>query len=178
VDERRQVRTSKFLSRHLRHQPERLGLTLQPGGWVEVDELLRAAGLTRAELEEVVARNDKRRFSFDAGGARVRANQGHSVPVDLALEPRTPPDVLFHGTARRHLDAILRDGLRRGRRHHVHLSSDPVTARRVGARHGEPVVLTIDAAGMAAAGHVFLRSDNGVWLTEAVPARYLALTHG
>lgn len=172
------VKVSKYLSTHLRHQPERLGLTLEPGGWVEVDKLLRACAahsfaLTRAELDEVVARNDKRRFGFDETGTRIRANQGHSVEVDLGLEPAPPPDVLFHGTGERSVDAILRDGLTRRGRHHVHLSPDPGTATRVGARHGRPVVLEVSAGRMAADSHEFFVSDNGVWLTLDVPPRYL-----
>jgi putative RNA 2'-phosphotransferase len=168
------VKVSKFLSRHLRHEPGRLGLELEPGGWVVVDELLaacaaRGVALSRAELDEVVARNDKSRFAFDAAGTRIRASQGHSVPVDLGLMPVAPPSRLFHGTGEGRVDAILRDGLRPMGRHHVHLSSDEGTARRVGARHGRPVVLEVDAGDLAAAGHVFLRSDNGVWLTDAVP---------
>ncbi len=178
MDDRRLVKTSKYLSRHLRHEPARLGLALEPGGWVRVDDLLaacaaRSFALTRAELEEVVARNDKQRFAFDATGARIRASQGHSVPVDLGLAPATPPAVLFHGTARGRLDAILREGLRPMRRHDVHLSADTATARRVGARHGPPVVLQVDAAAMAADGHAFRVTDNGVWLVAHVPPAHL-----
>jgi putative RNA 2'-phosphotransferase len=173
VDAKRLVKVSKYLSRHLRHQPERLGLTLEPGGWVRVDELLRAASITRDELEEVVARNDKQRFSFDETGARIRANQGHSVEVDLGLQPADPPAVLFHGTAERNLPSIRQHGLERRGRHHVHLSPDRETATRVGARHGRPVVLEVDAATMARDGHEFLQTANGVWLTETVPPRYL-----
>lgn len=174
MDDKRLVKTSKYLSRHLRHQPERLGLTLQPGGWVDVDELLaacaaRAFPLTRSELDEAIERNDKRRFELDAGGTRIRASQGHSVDVDLELPRATPPDVLFHGTGAGSVDAILREGLRPMRRHHVHLSRDVATARRVGARHGRPVVFAVDAARMAADGRAFLVSTNGVWLTDAVP---------
>ncbi|HEX8102518.1 MAG TPA: RNA 2'-phosphotransferase [Solirubrobacteraceae bacterium] len=176
----RLVKASKYLSRHLRHQPERLGLTLAPGGWVGVDELLAACAahgfaLSRAELEEVVRRNDKRRFSFDAHGARIRASQGHSVAVDLGLAPADPPETLFHGTPERSLDAILREGLRPMGRHHVHLSPDAATATRVGGRRGKAVVLEVAAGAMARAGHVFHVSDNGVWLTDAVKPDYLAV---
>ena len=174
----RLVRTSKFLSLHLRHRPERLGLALEPGGWVSVDALLTAAArhgypISLAELEEVVARNDKQRFSFDASRTRIRANQGHSVPVDLELEPVEPPPVLYHGTGERNVPRIEHAGLRKMRRHHVHLSPDRETARRVGARHRRPVVFEVDAAAMRAAGYVFFRAANGVWLVNAVPARYL-----
>ena len=174
MDPERLVKISKYLSKHLRHQPERLGLTLEPGGWVDVDALLRACAghhfaVSRAELDEVVAKNDKQRFSFDEAGRRIRANQGHSAAVDLQLPPATPPDVLYHGTGARE------GGLHRMARHHVHLSADMGTAIKVGARHGRPVVFAVDAAAMAAAGHLFHVSDNGVWLTEHVPAEFLRL---
>jgi len=174
VDPRRLVKVSKYLARHLRHDPGALGLELRPGGWVEVDALLAASAarglrLSRAELEEVVEGNDKRRFALDATGTLIRVSQGHSVPVDLGLVPEEPPALLFHGTSAPRVEAILREGLRPMRRHHVHLSPDAATARRVGARHGRPVVLEVAAGELAAAGHVFLRSDNGVWLTEHVP---------
>lgn len=172
------VRISKYLSRHLRHRPERIGLVLGPGGWVTVDDLLAAAAadgfaLTRAELVATVAENDKRRYEFDETGERIRASQGHSVDVDLGLPPATPPYVLFHGTVARHLPSIRRDGLRPQSRHDVHLSADEETAHRVGARRGEPVILRVDAARMVADGHVFRVSANGVWLVPAVPPEYL-----
>ena len=178
MDRERLVKVSKYLSRHLRHEPRRLGLELAPGGWVGVEELLEACAragfrVSRGELEEVVARNDKRRFSFDETGGRIRANQGHSVEVDLQLEPRTPPAVLYHGTGARSAEAVAAEGLRKMGRHHVHLSADAETARRVGARHGRPVVFEVDAARMADAGHEFYVSANGVWLAERVPAEYL-----
>ncbi len=180
MDDARLVKLSKDLSKHLRHRPERRGLVLEPGGWVPVDVLLSAyaragVALTRGELEEVVARNDKQRFAFDADRQRIRASQGHSVPVDLALAPDIPPPVLFHGTARGSVEAILRDGLKAMGRHDVHLSADPASARRVGARHGSPVVLDVDAAALHAEGHVFRRAANGVWLIPAVPPRRLTL---
>ncbi|HVK06943.1 MAG TPA: RNA 2'-phosphotransferase [Armatimonadaceae bacterium] len=181
MDEARTVRVSKFLSKHLRHAPQEIGITLAEGGWVEVDDLLAACGrrgmsLSRAELEHVVASNDKQRFSFDETGARIRANQGHSVDVDLRLEAVTPPDELFHGTGHQTADAIAREGLRAMRRHHVHLSRDVETARRVGARHGRPVIFAVDSKAMAEAGHLFYVSDNGVWLTDAVPPTFLRRT--
>ncbi|PRH80560.1 RNA 2'-phosphotransferase [Streptomyces solincola] len=178
MDDRRTVKVSKYLSRHLRHQPARIGLTLDPQGWVAIDALIAAAALhgmplTRAELVHVVAENDKQRFTID--GDRIRANQGHTVRVDLDLAPATPPAYLYHGTVARNLDAIRADGLRPMARHHVHLSPDRETATRVGARRGRPVVLTVDAGAMHRDGHVFLVSANGVWLTDAVPAAYLRL---
>ena len=167
------VRVSKRLSYVLRHHTDSVGLTLDEHGWVAVDDLLAALRLTRAELEEVVARNDKQRFALDRTGTRIRASQGHSVPVDLGHAPAVPPDVLFHGTVERFLTSILTEGLRPGNRHAVHLSADRETAERVGARRGRPVVLQVDAAAMAREGVVFTRSDNGVWLVDAVPPRYL-----
>lgn len=178
MNETRLVKISKYLSKHLRHDPEGLGLTLAPGGWVEVDDLLAACarrpfGLSREELEQVVAQNSKQRFSFDETGMRIRANQGHSVEVDLQLPPASPPAVLYHGTGHPTADLIQRMGLEKMRRHHVHLSADPETARAVGARHGRPVLFAVDAAAMAGAGYLFYRSDNGVWLTDAVPPEFL-----
>lgn len=178
MDDARLVRVSKYLSKHLRHQPERLGLTLGPGGWVDVDELLAACArhrfpISRADLEEVVRRNDKQRFAFDETGTRIRANQGHSVAVDLQLEPVTPPPVLYHGTSHKVADAIAATGIERMSRHHVHLSGDIATATRVGARHGQPVVFAVDAAAMDQDGHIFYRSANGVWLVDEVPPTYL-----
>lgn len=180
MEQQRLVRISKHLATHLRHRPERLGLTLDPAGWVDVEALLRASAahgmpLSRAELDEVVARNDKQRFAYDETGTRIRANQGHSVPVDLGLEQRQPPDTLYHGTNERALAAVLRDGLRPMGRQQVHLSADVDTARRVGARRGRPVVLAIDAAALHAAGAVFTRSANGVWLVDAVPTQHLRI---
>jgi putative RNA 2'-phosphotransferase len=185
MNQSRRVKVSKYLSLHLRHKPERLGLELAEGGWVRIDELLAACArnrfaaprnrfaLTRAELDEVVSTSDKQRFSFDPTGTLIRANQGHSVEVDLQLEPATPPAVLYHGTAAHNLESIRAAGLHKGGRHHVHLSPDVETARKVGQRHGEPVVLAIDAAAMSRDGCVFYRSANGVWLVDAVPPRYL-----
>jgi putative RNA 2'-phosphotransferase len=155
-----------------------VGLRLDEAGWARVDDLLaalRAHGLTltREQLAETVATSDKQRFGLDAAGERIRANQGHSVPVDLGLTPQVPPDALFHGTVASALPGIRTHGLTRRGRHHVHLSADVATARTVGVRRGRPVVLRVDAAAMAADGAVFYRSANGVWLVDAVPPRYL-----
>jgi putative RNA 2'-phosphotransferase len=169
------VRASRRLSRVLRHAPDSVGLTLDDAGWAVVADLLAALGMSRAQLDDVVARNDKRRFAFDASGTRIRASQGHSVPVDLGYAAAQPPDVLFHGTVDRFLPAVLAEGLRPGSRHAVHLSEDVGTARRVGARRGRPVVLRVDAAALAAEGAVFTRSANGVWLVAAVPSRHLTV---
>ena len=172
------VRLSKRLSYVLRHAPGSVGIVLDDAGWVDVDELLTALAahgrpVTRADLEHVVATNDKRRFAFDDTGSRIRASQGHSVAVDLGLAAVEPPPALFHGTPERNLPAIRAEGLRPGNRHAVHLSPDAATARTVGARRGRPVVLAVDAAAMAADGAVFTCSANGVWLVDAVPPQYL-----
>ncbi|MEU6219684.1 RNA 2'-phosphotransferase [Streptomyces sp. NPDC047022] len=175
-DERRTVKVSKYLSKHLRHQPERIGITLEEGGWVEIEALLAAMAshgfrVTRAELDHVVATNDKKRFAIE--GSRIRASQGHSIEVELGLPEATPPAYLYHGTVARGLDAIRAEGLRPMTRHDVHLSADRETATRVGGRRGRPVVLSVDAGAMHRDGHVFHVSANGVWLTKAVPPQYL-----
>ncbi|MGW3014631.1 RNA 2'-phosphotransferase [Streptomyces longwoodensis] len=180
MDDRHTVKVSKYLSKHLRHQPGRIGLVLDEGGWVEIDTLIAAAAahgfpFTREELDHVVAANDKQRFAVD--GTRIRASQGHSVDVDLGLPPATPPPYLYHGTVARSLEAIRAEGLRPMDRHDVHLSADRETATRVGARRGRPVVLAVDAAAMHRDGHVFHVSANGVWLTRAVPPEYLRFPH-
>jgi len=179
MDDARLVKISKYLSKHLRHAPERLGLALGPGGWVDVDTLLAACArnrfpVSRAELDLVVAKSDKQRFAFDESGARIRANQGHTVEVDLELVPSVPPALLYHGTPERNVEAILAMGLLKMARHHVHLSADVGTATKVGARRGKPVVLLVDAARMHSDGFVFFCSANGVWLVDHVPPAYLA----
>lgn len=172
------VRISKFLSLVLRHDPSRIGLQLDEAGWADVDALIAASAahgvpLTREGLREIVETSDKRRYALSADGARIRANQGHSVPVDLQLPPREPPAQLYHGTIDAALPGIREHGLLRGERHHVHLSPDVPTATAVGRRRGRPVILTVRAADMHAAGHVFYCSENGVWLTDHVPARFI-----
>lgn len=178
MNEKQLVKVSKYLSKHLRHQPERLGLILEDGGWVRVEDLLGACTennfpITLDELKEVVGRNDKKRFSFDASGERIRANQGHSVEIDLQLKPQTPPARLFHGTATRNAAMIRERGLLKMARHHVHLSADTETARRVGARHGKPLIFEVDTAAMLENGFEFFVSENGVWLVETVPPEFL-----
>jgi putative RNA 2'-phosphotransferase len=174
------VRISKFLSLVLRHQPEKIGLALDPEGWADVDDLLlkaQQAGVpvTLEILEAVVENNDKQRFAWSADRRRIRAQQGHSIEVDLGLDPVTPPDVLFHGTAEGAVDSIRSQGLVAGKRQHVHLSPDEETAVRVGTRHGRPVVLKVLTGRMHRDGFAFYRSGNGVWLTEVVPAKYLEI---
>jgi putative RNA 2'-phosphotransferase len=171
------VKASKFLSLVLRHKPEEVGITLDAHGWVEVAVLLEAVKdkFDRAMLDRVVAENNKKRFEFSEDGLRIRASQGHSVDVDLGYAPAEPPEFLYHGTAVQHLDSIRTTGLDKRSRHAVHLSVDEATARSVGSRHGRPVILRVRARDLAAAGAVFYRSTNGVWLTDAVPAEYLVL---
>ncbi len=177
MDDRRLVRVSKYLSKHLRHQPERIGLVLGPQGWTDIDALLAAAArhgftITRDELAQVVAGNDKRRFAIE--GDRIRANQGHTVDVDLGLAPVEPPEVLFHGTVGPYVAAIREEGLRPMNRHAVHLSPDRETATRVGARRGRPVVLVVRSGEMHRAGHEFRVSANGVWLAAHVPPAHIS----
>ncbi|MEM9554577.1 MAG: RNA 2'-phosphotransferase [Acidobacteriota bacterium] len=175
------IKTSKFLSYVLRHKPESIGLTLDSGGWAETQVLIDLANtagkqLTLEQVQDVVAWNAKQRFSFSPDGRRIRAVQGHSIAVDLKLEPVQPPESLFHGTAKHSLDSILDKGLLKMRRQHVHLSLDVDTASAVGRRHGELVVLTVAAGAMCRDGHEFFRSENGVWLVDHVPPMYLSLT--
>lgn len=180
MDEKKLVKISKYLSKHLRHQPERLGLILEDGGWIAVENLLNACArhnfpVSISELKEVVEKNDKKRFSFDASGRKIRANQGHSIEIDLQLKPQTPPDALYHGTAERNEDSIKEHGLLKMARHAVHLSVDIETARRVGARHGKPLIFKVDAKKMATEGFEFFVSENGVWLVDAIPPQFLEI---
>jgi putative RNA 2'-phosphotransferase len=169
---------SKFLSLILRHKPETIELALDENGWARVDELITKANqknvpLTLDRLKRIVETNDKKRFFFSEDGKRIRASQGHSIHVDLQLKEAVPPPQLFHGTAQKNLDSIKKQGLIKGRRHHVHLSADRQTAKNVGARYGKPIIISINAAAMHRDNFLFFQSENGVWLTEAVPALYL-----
>lgn len=171
-------RESKFLARLLRHEPSLIDIRLDHQGWVKIDELLRKLrkfghGLSIEQLLIVIDTDDKRRFTLSHDGRNVRAAQGHSVDVDLGLSPVIPPEVLYHGTATRSLKQIFKNGLTPGRRQQVHLSLDPETATDVGRRHGKPIVLVVKAGKMHGAGHIFTCSDNGVWLTDRVPAAFL-----
>ena len=168
---------SKHLSYVLRHRPDVIGITLDAQGWVNVDELIARSdkGLSRDIIEAVVLENDKKRFILNEDKTRIRANQGHSVKVDLGLEAKNSPSTLYHGTATRFLDLILQDGLKKMNRHHVHLSSNLDTASKVGSRHGKLAVLSIDAKMMQDAGYTFYCSENGVWLTETVPPQYISI---
>ncbi|MFN3197240.1 MAG: RNA 2'-phosphotransferase [Bradymonadia bacterium] len=179
LDARQMKRVSKFISLLLRHQPQLAGLSPDRAGWVPVDGLLegmhrKGTSIDRALLDEIVRTDEKGRYSFTADGTRIRANQGHSIDVDLGYDTVEPPPVLYHGTSTRNLDAIKAQGLKRMNRHHVHLSAEQVTARTVGGRHGKPVVLHVDAARMHGEGWLFQVSENGVWLVDFVPAEYLS----
>ena len=176
------IRVSKFMSLVLRHRPEHIGLELDENGWAGVDELIERAAahgvaLTREVIAEIVATSDKQRFALDDTGQSIRANQGHSVDIDLGLEPTEPPAILFHGTAAANIAAIRNEGLKSGNRQHVHLSPDEATAIKVGQRHGRPVVLRVFAGKMWAQGAPFYCSANGVWLTPAVPPEFIAFAN-
>lgn len=179
MSHKRKKNLSKLLSYALRHQPDALGLQLDPAGWATVDTLLQGIqnkgydfGLD--ELIELVEDNDKQRFSFNADQSMIRANQGHSIKLDLQLEAIEPPEYLYHGTATRFLKSIEQQGLQKRNRHHVHLSADKSTAKEVGTRHGIPVVLVIASGKMYREGYPFYCSENHVWLTEHIPSRYIS----
>jgi len=172
---------AKLLCFSLRHNPDQLGLTLQPGGWVNVETLINTLNYnnhscTMADLDKIVSTDNKQRFSFSEDNTLIRANQGHSISIDLGLEAIEPPTTLYHGTAERFIDAILSIGLIRGQRHHVHMTENQTTALSTGARYGKPVLLVVQSKSMFDDGYVFFKSDNGVWLTDEVPSRYLAQT--
>ena len=186
MNQQQERKFSKFLSLILRHNPGKIGLQLDQQGWANVQELIEKVNKARkqpislSDLEQVVANDNKQRYSFTGDKSRIRANQGHSINIDLGLEPQTPPAVLFHGTASRFLDSIMEKGLLAGSRQHVHLSLDIETATNVGRRHivgkrhGNPVILKIDTFQMLKDGHLFYLSDNNVWLTDHVPVKYLS----
>jgi len=171
-------RLSKFISLILRHHPEAAYLQVDEHGWAKVNELIKGINRTGRHidletLEEIVATDEKGRYSFSEDHKRIRANQGHSIPVDIGLEPTEPPEYLFHGTATRFLDSIHKEGLTRQGRLYVHLSPDEATAQKVGARHGKPVVLRIRAKALCDAGKQFFLSKNGVWLCGHIPVEYI-----
>ncbi|OYQ67772.1 RNA 2'-phosphotransferase [Pseudanabaena sp. SR411] len=172
------VKLSKFVSLVLRHQPEAIGLKLDENGWAEVDRFIELAkqngkNISISVLEEIVETNNKKRFAFNEDKSKIRANQGHSIEVNLDLPPQQPPDQLFHGTATKFIESIRHQGLIAGNRQHVHMSSDETTAIAVGQRHGKPVVLKIKALAMHQDGFVFFCSENSVWLTGFVLPQYL-----
>jgi putative RNA 2'-phosphotransferase len=169
---------SKFLSLILRHKPETINLCLDENGWAKVDELIKQANLhnvplTQDTLSRIVETNDKNRFIYSEDRQRIRANQGHSINIDLQLLEAEPPPLLFHGTAMKNIDPIKANGLLKGERHHVHLSTDSKTAKSVGGRYGKPIVIGVNAREMYLSGFKFFRSENGVWLTDHVPPQYL-----
>jgi putative RNA 2'-phosphotransferase len=180
MNEKETTRISKFLSLVLRHQPQLIGINLDEQGWVNVDELLKQAHqhgqlITMEVLNHVVETNAKKRFAFSNDKQQIRASQGHSVEVELGYEPQVPPKVLYHGTGSQSVESILKTGLEKRNRQHVHLSADVDTAIKVGSRHGRPVVLNVLAGEMTKSGFVFYLSANGVWLTDEVPAAFLSM---
>jgi putative RNA 2'-phosphotransferase len=175
------IKISKFLSLVLRHSPQTIHLSIDKNGWADVDELILNANkyknmrLNIDLVKTVVETNDKQRFIISDDGKRIRANQGHSIPIDLGLENKVPPDILYHGTASRFLDSIMKDGINPMSRQYVHLSQTKETASTVGKRHGEPIVLLIDTKNMYEEGYKFFLSENNVWLVDKVPAKYIKL---
>ena len=180
MNEKEITRISKFLSLVLRHRPETIGITLDENGWTEVNyliEQLNKSGLNinSEVLNDVVANNNKKRFAFNEDKTKIRANQGHSIIVELGYQPMQPPEILYHGTSEKSVASILKTGLEKRSRHHVHLSSDKETAAQVGQRHGKPVILEVAAQEMYENGFDFFISENGVWLTDTVPVNYLKI---
>jgi putative RNA 2'-phosphotransferase len=171
--------TSKFLSLVLRHKPEEIGLLLDENGWASVDELIQKINAKGNNIDidllnEIVETNDKKRFAFNDDKTKIRASQGHSIEIDLALEPSLPPNILYHGTATRFVESILKEGLTKQQRQHVHLSEKLETATKVGARHGKPVILIVNAKQMQEDGFLFYKSENNVWLTDNVGVKYIS----
>jgi putative RNA 2'-phosphotransferase len=174
------AKASRFLSLVLRHKPEQIGITLDSNGWTDVHVLLqkmKAFGyhITKSDLITIVEQNDKQRFAFNNIRTEIRASQGHSVNVDLNLSQIIPPQLLFHGTAKQFVGSIFKYGIVKGKRQHVHLSHTIETAKKVGSRHGEPVIFKIYARKMYDDGYKFYQSDNGVWLTDVVPVDYFEI---
>ncbi|MEL6558085.1 MAG: RNA 2'-phosphotransferase [Bacteroidota bacterium] len=172
------VKTSKLFSLILRHQPDVIGIELDENGWADIKELIgkfskKYFPINRSIMDEVVANNNKKRFSYDDSGTKIRANQGHSIAVDVELEEKTPPHVLYHGTVEKFLHLIFESGLLKMSRQHVHLSADIDTAKNVGSRRGKPVILTVDSQQAFADGIKFYLSKNGVWLADHIPTKYL-----
>lgn len=178
MNERQTIKISKFLSLVLRHDPQSIGLELDENGWTGVLSLIskvgpKFPGFNMAMLEEVVANNNKKRFAFNEDKTKIRANQGHSIKVDLDYEPVLPPEILYHGTVGRYSNIIAKDGIKKMSRHHVHLSKDLQTVIVVGTRRGEAVILKVRAGEMHRAGYDYFVSPNGVWLTDHVPPQFI-----
>lgn len=169
--------TSKFISLILRHKPEAIGITLDEHGWANVNELIEGISKTQpidmATLEQIVEEDEKQRYSFNEDKTLIRANQGHSIPVDVELEEKEPPEFLYHGTGEKYVASIDVQGLIPKSRLYVHLSSDSDTAKKVGQRHGSPVIYVVNSGRMFRDGYTFYQSVNGVWLTKEVPLHYL-----
>lgn len=178
------VRVSKFLSLVLRHKPETIGMQLDVEGWLDIAELIENANrhgkqMSLELIHDVVAQNDKKRFALSEDGLKIRASQGHSIAgVELNLVAIEPPDQLYHGTVPAFLESIRRQGLLKRSRHHVHLSADVETAKKVGSRRGKPIVLNIASGTMQQQGHAFYLSANGVWLCDAVPPEFITEPNG
>lgn len=176
----RDVELGKFISLILRHSPETIGITLDEHGWADVEDLIK--GISKAgkridfdTLDRIVKENNKQRYSFNEDRTKIRANQGHSVEVDVELEEKVPPKYLYHGTSKRFIDSIMKLGIQRQSRQYVHLSMDFETALTVGKRHGKPIVLRINSEAMVDNGHKFYLSKNGVWLTKDVPVKFISI---
>jgi putative RNA 2'-phosphotransferase len=167
------INKSKYLSYILRHNPEKANLKLEKDGWVLISDILKNINISMSEIEEIVALDDKQRFSFDSNKTKLRANQGHSVNIDIHFKKEIPPVVLYHGTSKRFLSSILKSGLDKRNRQYVHLSPDEKTAYDVGIRHGEPIILKINCNTMVQDGYDFFLSENGVWLTDNIPPKYI-----
>ncbi|MBL7975028.1 MAG: RNA 2'-phosphotransferase, partial [Candidatus Kapabacteria bacterium] len=180
INKKNIVNLSKFLSLVLRHKPEEIGVTLDENGWCSVEELLqkiqiKQTSCTMEVLEYVVDTNPKQRFAFNESKTMIRANQGHSIEIDLNIEPQVPPEILYHGTTKNVLDSVIKEGLKKIQRHHVHLTTNVHTTLEVARRYGEPVLLQINTEAMHKAGHIFYCTANNVWLAESVPPEYITI---
>ena len=178
MNKKTQTKLSKFLSLVLRHQPQTIGITLSEQGWVDTQTLIEKMNeygkpINMDTLSMIVETNAKKRFAFNADQSRIRANQGHSVDIDLGYVQKTPPNILYHGTAQQNIDSIFKIGVDKRNRHHVHLSQEIDTAYKVGQRHGKPIILHVLAKEMHGVGFKFYESDNKVWLTDHVPVEYI-----
>ena len=179
MTEKEQIKISKFLSLILRHRPEKIGISLDENGWVDIDELIQKANANHRKLDFdvlkiIVQNNSKKRFTFNKDKTKIRANQGHSISVDLEFESKEPPATLFHGTGEKYVPSIKKEGLVKKNRNHVHLSTNIETALEVGRRHGKPVIFEVDSKAMFDDGFDFFLSKNGVWLTDSVPVKYVS----
>ncbi|QIE60866.1 RNA 2'-phosphotransferase [Rasiella rasia] len=179
MSEKQQTHISKFLSLVLRHKPETIGVQLDQNGWVDINELIEKSNkygikFNRETLNHIVATNSKKRFAINNKLDKIRASQGHSIEIELGYTSQKPPRTLFHGTSEKSVQSILKKGLKRQNRQHVHLSSDIETAKKVGQRHGKPYIFKVFAEQMFNDNLEFFISENGVWLTENVPEKYLS----